>query len=139
MIGTPYGDRAVCWDIPADPTALREVRARLHQVLASWDLPGRGDLADDIVLATSEVLGNAVSHGRPPIRLTLRLSGETLCAEVTDHGAGLPERRGADDDAEHGRGLRIVEALCDEWGVQPALGGQAKTVWFRKKCLRQGA
>ncbi|MEU9890627.1 ATP-binding protein [Sphaerisporangium sp. NPDC051011] len=138
MIGTPYGDRVVCWDIPTDPTVLRDVRTRLHEVLANWDLPGGNDLADDIVLAATEVLSNAVIYGRPPIRLTLRMSGETLCAEVTDHGAGLPERRSEEDDAEHGRGLTIVEALCDEWGVRSAFDGQAKTIWFRKKCPYQG-
>ncbi|MEU9890625.1 ATP-binding protein [Sphaerisporangium sp. NPDC051011] len=167
MIGTPDGPHTVCWDIPMDPAMLADVRGRLRRTLTDWDLGDPGDeLTDDIVLAASEVLSNAVLYGLPPIRLTVRVADDTLCAEVTDHGEGRPRIRrrpvkraqnrvqgaegakgtegpqdaaGApqdaeDDDAEHGRGLTIVEALSDEWGVLPASDGTAKTVWFRKKC-----
>ncbi|GII83874.1 ATP-binding protein [Sphaerisporangium siamense] len=144
MIGTPDGPQTVCWDIPMDPAILADVRGRLRRTLTEWHLGGSRDLADDIVLAASEVLSNAVLYGLPPIKLTVRVSDDMLCAEVTDHGRGRPERKtpmidhagvpDGDDDTEHGRGLAIVEALSDEWGVQPAGDGAAKTVWFRKKC-----
>ncbi|MET8146276.1 ATP-binding protein [Sphaerisporangium sp. NPDC005288] len=135
MSGTPDGQRAAYWDIPRDPTVLADVRKMIRQTLSKWQLAGAGDdLTDDIVLASTEVLSNAVLYGLPPIRFTLRVSGETLLAEITDHGAGRPERRSGIDDDEHGRGLTIVEALCDEWGVLPSPEGPAKTVWFRKKC-----
>ncbi|MFC4584990.1 ATP-binding protein [Sphaerisporangium corydalis] len=135
MIGTPDGNRAVRWDVPRDPTILGDVRGMVRQALTSWELADADDLTDDIVLAMTEVLSNAVLYGLPPIRLTLRVTGETLSAEVTDHGAGRPERVADDDEAEHGRGLTIVEALSDEWGVLPEPDGTAKTVWFRKNCL----
>jgi anti-sigma regulatory factor (Ser/Thr protein kinase) len=138
MIGTPDGYRAACWDIPRDPMILRDVRGLVRQTLTTWEFADADDLADDIVLATTEVLSNAVLYGLPPIRLALRVVGETVCGEVTDHGAGRPERSAADEDAEHGRGLTIVEALCDEWGVLPGPGVTAKTVWFRKKRPHQG-
>ncbi|WP_248959573.1 ATP-binding protein [Sphaerisporangium perillae] len=135
MIGNPDGHRAAYWDIPRDLTILADVRTMIRQTLTTWELAGAGELTDDIVLATTEVLSNAVLYGLPPIEFTLRMSGETLCAEVTDHGAGRPERTAGDDDeSEHGRGLTIVEALSDEWGVQPSPEGSAKTVWFRKRC-----
>ncbi|RCG20971.1 ATP-binding protein [Sphaerisporangium album] len=163
MIGTPDGPHTVCWDISMDPAMLADVRGRLRRTLTDWDLGDPGDeLTDDVVLAASEVLSNALLYGLPPIRLTVRVADDTLCAEVTDHGGGGPqprrrpiERTGDTggtgdlgtilylgdhedtddaDDAEHGRGLTIVEALSDEWGVLPASDGTAKTVWFRKKC-----
>ncbi|WP_405139465.1 ATP-binding protein [Sphaerisporangium sp. NBC_01403] len=134
MIGTPDGFRAVRWDIPRDPMILGDIRGMVRQTLTNWQLAGSSDLTDDIVLATTEVLSNAVLYGLPPIQLTLRVSGEMLSAEVTDHGAGRPERSPEDDDSEHGRGLTIVEALSDEWGILPDRSGTGKTVWFRKKC-----
>ncbi|MEV7970603.1 ATP-binding protein [Sphaerisporangium sp. NPDC088356] len=134
MIGTPDGYRAVRWDIPRDPMILRDIRSMVRQTLVKWQLAESSDLADDIVLATTEVLSNAVLYGLPPIQLTLRVTGEMLSAEVTDRGAGRPEHGPEDDDAEHGRGLTIVEALSDEWGILPDRDGTGKTVWFRKKC-----
>jgi anti-sigma regulatory factor (Ser/Thr protein kinase) len=133
MIGTSDGFRAACWDIPRDPMILRDIRGMVRQTLITWELAHADDLTDDIVLATTEVLSNAVLYGLPPIQLALRLVGESVCAEVTDHGTEWPERRPEDDEAEHGRGLTIVDAVCDEWGILPTLDGHAKTVWFRKK------
>ncbi|MEU8269727.1 ATP-binding protein [Sphaerisporangium sp. NPDC049002] len=138
MIGTPDGFRAVRWDIPRDPMILGDVRGMVRQTLIKWQLAVSSDLTDDIVLATTEVLSNAVLYGLPPIQLTLRVTGETVSAEVSDHGTGRPERSPEDDDAEHGRGLTIVEALCDEWGILPDQDGTGKTVWFRKKCPHPG-
>jgi anti-sigma regulatory factor (Ser/Thr protein kinase) len=134
MIGSPDGYPAVCWDIPRDPRILADIRRMVRQTLSTWQLADAGDLTDDIVLATTEVLSNAVLYGVPPIQFKLRVSGETLCAEITDHGTGRPELMADGQDSEHGRGLTIVEALCDEWGVLPSQEGSAKTVWFRKKC-----
>ncbi|MFC4532371.1 ATP-binding protein [Sphaerisporangium dianthi] len=140
MIGTPDGQRAAYWDIPRDPTVLADVRKMIRLTLSTWRLAGAGDdLTDDVVLASAEVLSNAVVHGLPPIWFRLQMSDETLLAEITDHGAGRPEPRTGSDDAEHGRGMTIVEALSDEWGVLPAPEGVAKTVWFRKKCPPAGS
>ncbi|EFL33509.1 regulatory protein [Streptomyces viridochromogenes DSM 40736] len=53
----------------------------------------------------------------------------TLRIEVTDTRAGdLPRHRPPTPDAESGRGLLLVEALADRWGVE--LGPvPRKTVW----------
>ncbi|GGK88951.1 hypothetical protein Sme01_02230 [Sphaerisporangium melleum] len=139
MVGTADGQRTAYWDIPRDPNILAHVRQLIRQTLKGWDLAESDDLTDDIVLASSEVLTNAVLYGLPPIRFSLWITGETLCAEITDHGADRPEPGTDDGEAEHGRGLGIVAALSDEWGVQPAQNGPAKTVWFRKKCSPRGS
>ncbi|WP_051723042.1 ATP-binding protein [Streptomyces albus] len=98
--------------------------------LCSWELPYES--AEHIV---AELAANAALHGRAPgrdFRLTLTLRGaDTLRIEVTDtRGDHLPpvtpER--ASPDAESGRGLLLVEALADRWGVTTGPPPQ-KTVW----------
>jgi anti-sigma regulatory factor (Ser/Thr protein kinase) len=92
-----------------------------------WGVPPA--LADDVVLVTSELLVNAVVYGRPPIRLALWATGEGLCVRVTDRGPENPRRLGGGLDAVHGRGLTIVEALADRWGIVATPDGAGKTVW----------
>jgi anti-sigma regulatory factor (Ser/Thr protein kinase) len=106
--------------------------ARLLTVahLADWGLP-TGTAAQ----ITAELAGNAVLHGRVPgrdFRLVLRVTEDrTLRIEVADaRGERRPAvpRPPAPGDAEGGRGLLLVEALADRWGVEtgPPPG---KTVW----------
>ncbi|MDQ0794556.1 ATP-binding protein [Streptomyces sp. B1I3] len=113
------------------PTRRAARLARLLAVahLCSWGLPS--ERAAHIV---AELAGNAVLHGRVPgrdFRLDLGVRGGLLRIEVTDTRS---ERRPPeavtvpDRDAESGRGLLIVEALADRWGV--ALGPvPRKTIW----------
>jgi two-component sensor histidine kinase len=49
-------------------------------------------------------------------------------AEVADQGAGTPQKQPHDIEAPSGRGLQILEALADEWGVTERQPGKA--VWF---------
>ncbi|MFJ3232860.1 ATP-binding protein [Streptomyces sp. NPDC086787] len=62
-------------------------------------------------------------HGRVPGRdflLELYVVGDALRIEVTDtYGERLPELQESVEDAETGRGLVLVEALADRWGVAP--------------------
>ncbi|MCZ0970700.1 ATP-binding protein [Streptomyces albulus] len=102
-----------------------------RSALADWDRK-RG--ADEVVLCVSELATNAVLHGVPPgrgYRLWLALGAEdgVLRVEVHDSGDGeprVPERGGA-EDAEWGRGLLLVSALADAWGVEERVPG--KIVW----------
>ncbi|MET9501765.1 ATP-binding protein [Streptomyces sp. NPDC006622] len=109
--------------------------ARLARLLATdWmrtrDLPHRvAEAAEQLV---AELAANAATHGRLPgrdFRLVLLARGGTLRIEVTDtRGDDLPHRRPPAPAAESGRGLLLVEALADRWGV--ALGPvPRKTVW----------
>ena len=77
---------------------------------------------------------NAVLHGRVPgqdFRLRLKLHADgTLRIEVTDAwGDRVPQIPDpVSDGAESGRGLRIVSAYADRWGVDQA-PANGKTVW----------
>ncbi len=94
------------------------------------DLPHRGAEAAEHLVA--ELAANAATHDRLPgrdFRLVLLDGGATLRIEVTDaRGDDLPRRRAPAPDAESGRGLLLVEALADRWGVQPGPVPR-KTVW----------
>ncbi|MEU9455998.1 ATP-binding protein [Streptomyces sp. NPDC048277] len=85
--------------------------------------------ADDVSLCVSELATNALLHGAPPGRgflLRLRYDGDVVRVEVHDSGAGTP-RIADETDGEGGRGLLLVAALTDKWGVcERALG---KVVW----------
>ncbi|WP_405010153.1 ATP-binding protein [Kitasatospora sp. NBC_01539] len=85
------------------------------------------DVADavaDAELAVSELVTNALRHGGPPVRLRLRIAGGSLRIEVQDGGPGSPVLRGPDPEAVSGRGLALVQAVSQEWGVRAARPGK---------------
>ncbi|WP_328397965.1 ATP-binding protein [Streptomyces sp. NBC_00390] len=104
------------------PAAREFVRA----TAVDWGVDAR---LDDLLLCTSELATNALVHGVPPgrgYRVRMWLHGDgTLRLEVHDSGDGRPAVR--EPDEESGRGLLLVTALADKWGV----GGRApgKVVW----------
>ncbi|WP_275462828.1 ATP-binding protein [Streptomyces noursei] len=102
-----------------------------RSALADWDRK-RG--ADEVVLCVSELATNAVLHGVPPGRgyrlwLALGAADGVLRVEVHDSGDGEPRvpQQGGAEDAEWGRGLLLVSALADAWGVEERVPG--KIVW----------
>ena len=87
-------------------------------------------IRDRVVLVVSELCTNALVHTNAGFELAIVRSDTSLRVEVTDVGVGTPTM-GRDAPAEpHGRGLRIVDQLASDWGVQANDGG-GKTVWAR--------
>jgi serine/threonine-protein kinase RsbW len=80
-----------------------------------------GDVADDMLLALDEAVGNAIRHGSRggrPVRVTLRVDQGWIRLTVRDHGptaelpclpAGPPPTL-----ADGGRGLWLISQLADE-------------------------
>ncbi|MEU9701887.1 ATP-binding protein [Streptomyces sp. NPDC047981] len=108
--------------------------ARLARLLAvEWlrtkpELPYR--VVENAEHVVAELATNAATHGRVAgrnLRLALIAQEETLRIEVTDtRDDALPRLR--PPDGESGRGLLLVDALADRWGVD--LGPvPCKTVW----------
>ncbi|MFG2879894.1 ATP-binding protein, partial [Streptomyces sp. NPDC048337] len=100
--------------------------------LCRWDFPLGGDESDRVAQVVAELTANAVAHGSVPGRdfeLGIRELDRVLRVEVSDAQAGARPalRPGQPQPAEHGYGLRIVEALCVGWGVSGRVVG--KTVW----------
>ncbi|BCL22398.1 ATP-binding protein [Streptomyces tuirus] len=113
--------------LSSTPRGARLARLLAAEQLRFWGLPsGR---AAQVV---AELSANAVTHGRVPgrdFRLLLYVAGDTLRIEVTDtRDDRHPVPRLPSPDAESGRGLLLVDALADRWGVTPGLAPR-KTVW----------
>ncbi|MFI6687501.1 ATP-binding protein [Streptomyces sp. NPDC050485] len=92
---------------------------------------------DDVLLCVSELATNALVHGVPPGRgFLLRLElcdGAVFRVEVHDSGGGVPRVADRADVAdEGGRGLLLVAALADKWGVGERDPG--KVVWCEFVC-----
>ncbi|HEU4676842.1 MAG TPA: ATP-binding SpoIIE family protein phosphatase, partial [Motilibacteraceae bacterium] len=127
--------RTLQLEVPADERMVQEVRRRLLDALEQWgarSVDGPAGVpqgtVDDVELLASELVTNAVLHGRPPVTVHLRLDpGHHLVLEVADHAFHLPRRMQAGSDDEHGRGLELVTLLADRWGVRPTPRG--KVVW----------
>ena len=86
-------------------------------------------LLESIVLMVSELAANSVRHAQSAFRVAVDRAAKTVRIDVHDEGAGRPLMRSPGPHEPSGRGLRIVDALSDEWGfVEHARGG--KSVWF---------
>jgi anti-sigma regulatory factor (Ser/Thr protein kinase) len=79
-------------------------------------------------LMTSELATNSVLHADSDFELAILLSREEIRVEVSDHGQGQPVLRSPTPQEQSGRGLQIVQALSEDWGIRPSPGG--KLVWF---------
>ena len=112
--------------LPGDVRAVAQARAFLRTALTAWNA---GELLDGAELVLSELVTNALVHTDSASEVTLRYDrGERrLTINVHDRSTRHPRERHADEDALGGRGLGIVEAVSDDWGVSVA--GDGKTVW----------
>ncbi|MGW0770836.1 ATP-binding protein [Streptomyces sp. NPDC002676] len=101
-----------------DRRSVRLAREFACEALTDWAMAER---SDDVLLCVSELATNAVLHGVPVgrgflLRLTLHTDG-ALRVEVHDSGPGEVGIPDAAPESEHGRGLMLVAALADKWGV----------------------
>jgi anti-sigma regulatory factor (Ser/Thr protein kinase) len=72
-------------------------------------------------IVISELVTNAVQHSEPPIHLRMRRRPASVVVEVDDAGPGFDP---AVERSTSSRGLRIVAALSDDWGVDRLEHGQ---------------
>jgi signal transduction histidine kinase/CheY-like chemotaxis protein len=110
--------------VPFDRRAVGETRHFVAAALRDWQVPAA--TVESVTVASSELLTNAIRHGRSPVDIRLRRTPAHLVVEVLDGSAEMPTTdAGADGDP--GRGLAVVELLADRWGVRPTPAGKA--VW----------
>ncbi|KIF68026.1 hypothetical protein HY68_04150 [Streptomyces sp. AcH 505] len=114
---------------PSSAQSVGRARHLLLRHLQAWRLT---DLADSAPLVLSELVTNAVQHGRVPGRLIEtrfeRLVGGVRI-EVHDAGDTKPQLRTPTADDDSGRGLALVDALTNGcWGVS-GRAGVGKLVW----------
>ncbi|MFJ9559057.1 ATP-binding protein [Streptomyces fuscichromogenes] len=110
----------------SDLRAVPEARRELRELLRHWGRPGRSEIAE---LLTSELVTNALVHTDREAVLTAVVEPSQLRVEVRDFVSRRPRMRAPDTgDGTHGRGLVLVDAFADAWGVLPHEVG--KSVWF---------
>ncbi|MEU9128454.1 SpoIIE family protein phosphatase [Kitasatospora sp. NPDC048540] len=120
-------DRVAEWDVPADPAAVREIRAVVARKLSDWDLD---DLAFTTELILSELITNAIRYGLPPIRVRL-IHDRTLICEVSDGSSTSPHLKYAASTDEGGRGLFLVAQFAERWGTRYTAEG--KVIWAEQQ------
>ena len=119
--------RVAVADFDAEETAPAAARAWMSEVLYRWDVPW---LAETAMLLTSELVSNAIRHARSRPAVTVAIADGVLEVGVTDRQPdGVPQVLPIHDPmAVGGRGMAIVEAFSDEWGVSILPTG--KQIWF---------
>lgn len=92
-------------------------------------VPSDGTVAylDDVLLATSELLANAVKFGDGELDLCLQVHRDEINVQVTDDNPAQATRRSPEVFDENGRGLALVEAVATRWGQERR--GTGKAVW----------
>ncbi|MFJ8195407.1 ATP-binding protein [Streptomyces sp. NPDC096152] len=117
------------WDLSflAEPEEVAALRRILWLRLELWGLQ---ELSEAAQLCVSELVANVVKHVGPgtPTTLAVSMRGAHLRIEVRDPDLrALPTLTEAGPDAESGRGLALLDALADRWGVE--LTADRKSTW----------
>ncbi|MER5733085.1 ATP-binding protein [Streptomyces sp. NPDC002138] len=112
----------------ADLKAVGEVRRSLRELLRHRC---RADTADVAELLITELVTNALVHTDQGAEVSASLTATRVRVEVRDYAARHPRTYvPTADDGTHGRGLVLVQALADSWGVDSLGGSRGKVVWF---------
>jgi anti-sigma regulatory factor (Ser/Thr protein kinase) len=119
------GSTASHLELPRSPSSVAVARRFIRARAADWSLPEPA--GDQLVLIGSELVTNAVLHARTELTLTLELRGDRVRISVKDRSQASTTLRHYRPDAPAGRGLKVVSALSDDWGISPAADG--RVVW----------
>ncbi len=109
--------------------------AAARRLVAEWLAadPADDPVRNDVILAASEVVTNAVRHAAQSegsdlgLRLQRRANGVRVSVHQGAASGYLPVASFPATDETEGRGLAIVTSIADRWGVSHDSG---LTVWF---------
>jgi anti-sigma regulatory factor (Ser/Thr protein kinase) len=113
--------------IELGPSASSPARARrfLSERAAAWSLPE--PIGDQLALVGTELVTNAVLHAHTSLTLTVELLDDRVRISVRDGSSAPAALRHYRQDALTGRGLGVIAAVSQAWGVEPARDG--KVIW----------
>jgi serine/threonine-protein kinase RsbW len=114
--------------LPDGPEGASFARRAMARAADLWRLDR--EMTETALLLVSELATNAIRHGRPPVRMSLRWERNRLRVEVTDSSPALPQLSRTGPDQIGGRGLQIVQLLAARWGASTSSRRLGKTVWF---------
>jgi anti-sigma regulatory factor (Ser/Thr protein kinase) len=112
--------------LPPELHSVRAARRFVREQCRLAELPR--DRCEDALLLTSELVTNAVLHGRSEVCIEVTPFRGWLRIAVGDENSRRPAPVPQDPDALDGRGLALVSALAARWGVDDRPMGKA--VWF---------
>jgi anti-sigma regulatory factor (Ser/Thr protein kinase) len=114
-----------------DLRGVRGARGFVHDRLCSWGLDA---ITDDLELAASEIVTNALVHAGSDVDVRLWAFTDHVRLEVRDSDSDPPVPSAPSlseegkSQAEHGRGLFLVDAVAGDWNSSP--NGRGRTVWL---------
>ena len=124
------GDRldvAAALHLAGHPESAGKARKFITDFCSASDLAP--EVCETAALLVSELVTNAIIHGRTAATIEAHRPGSELRVTVHDSNPSLPPVGGQPSlSRESGRGLQIVSLLADDWGVEATDGGKA--VWF---------
>ena len=112
--------RSFCPGYGSPAAARAFVRAELAAALLAG--PAVQDPSEDAALVVSELVTNAVNAGSTVVEVDLTVHHARLVLVVGDDAPGWPRLVTAGPSERRHRGLRLVEALSQQWTVQPRAG-----------------
>jgi anti-sigma regulatory factor (Ser/Thr protein kinase) len=109
------------------PTArlVRTARDMVTRSLLDWGCPQQIGAA---TLVASELVNNAILHARTDLTVSIARWGDLVRLAVHDATPSRPVRRAQEPTQVNGRGMLLVSAVSQSWGVLPTNGG-GKVVW----------
>ena len=123
-------------DLPMHDAAPSAARRFVRESCANWSVAQQ--VEEIAELLSNELVSNAVEHAHSSSRLTLTCTGSALRVSVRDYSpTPIPRPRPIDIGAFRGRGLHLVAALSQSWGVHQHSDG--KTIWvsLQLDCTQQ--
>lgn len=103
-------------ELPRHPAAASRARRWVDRLLHARGVSD--GVRESARLVSSELVTNALRHGRGKIELRVTMLSEFLRIEVVDEGSDqAPSVRQETPDESGGWGLRIVDQLAARWGV----------------------
>jgi anti-sigma regulatory factor (Ser/Thr protein kinase) len=103
-------------------------------VRAHMEAWGYNGVSQPLELAVSELVTNAIVHGRGLIDVRLAVTDDRVRLEVADEGGSSAPglSRAAESGELGGWGLRLVDSLAETWGVRNEADGRTR-VWMERR------